>query len=71
MKAKIADLRNGTAAEYPDDVSPKKKQPAEYLCQSHSVSNKSYIALEMGTDRTTVQRCYDEVRAEPAASANT
>ena len=33
MKAEIAVLRNGTAAEYPDGVSPKKKQLAEYLRQ--------------------------------------
>jgi len=31
------------------------------------VSNKSYIARETGMDRTTVQKYYDEVRAELAA----
>ena len=71
MKAEIAVLRNGTAAEYPDGVSPKKKQLAEYLRQHPSVSNKSYIARETGMDRTTVQKYYDEVRAELAAPANT
>lgn len=67
MKAEIAVLRNGTAAEYPDGVSPKKKQLAEYLRQHPGVSNKSYIARETGMDRTTVQKYYDEVRAELAA----
>ncbi len=72
MKAEIAALRNGTAAEYPDGVSPKKKQLAEYLRQHPGVSSKSYIARETGTaDRTTVQKYYDEVRAELAAPANT
>lgn len=71
MKAEIAALRNGTAAEYPDGVSPKKKQLAEYLRQYPGVSNKSYIARETGMDRTTVQKYYDEVRAELAAPANT
>ena len=71
MKAEIAVLRNGTAAEYPDCVSPKKKQLAEYLRQHPGVSNKSYIARETGMDRTTVQKYYDEVRAELAAPANT
>ena len=63
MKAEIAALRNGMATEYPDGVSPKKKQLAEYLCQHPGVSNKSYIARETGMDRTTVRKCYDEVRA--------
>lgn len=71
MKAEIAVLRNGTAAEYPDGVSPKKKQLAEYLRQHPGVSNKSYIARETGMDRTTVQKYYDEVKAELAAPANT
>ena len=71
MKSEIAALRNGTAAEYPDGVSPKKKQLAEYLRQHPGVSNKSYIARETGMDRTTVQKYYDEVRAELAAPANT
>ena len=31
--------------------------------------NKSYIARELGIDRTTVQKYYDEVRAELAAPA--
>ena len=43
----------------------------EYLRQHPGVSNKSYIARETGMDRTTVQKYYDEVRAELAAPANT
>ena len=71
MKAEIAALRNGTAAEHPDGVSPKKKQLAEYLRQNPGVSNKSYIARETGMARTTVQKYFDEVRAELAEPANT
>ena len=70
MKAEIAALRNGTAAEYPDGVSLKKKQLAEYLRQHPGVSNKSYIARETGMDRTTVLKYYDEVRAELAIPVN-
>lgn len=54
MKAEIAVLRNGTAAEYPDGVSPKKKQLAEYLRQHPGVSNKSYIARKQAW---TAPRC--------------
>ena len=71
MNAEIAALRHGEATEYPDGVSPKKKQLAEYLRQHPGVSNKSHIARETGMDRTTVQKYYDEVRAELAAPANT
>ena len=71
MKSEIAALRNGTAAEHPDGVSPKKKQLAEHLRQHPSVSNKNEIAREAGIDRTTVQKHYDEVRAELAEPANT
>ena len=69
MKAEIAALRTGTATEYPDGVSPKKKQLAAYLQENPGVSNKSYIARQLGIDRTTVQKYYDEVRAELAAPA--
>lgn len=71
MKAEITALRNGTAAEYPDGVSPKKKQLAEHLRQHPGVSDKSETAREAGIDRTTVQKCYDEVRAELTEPANT
>jgi len=69
MKAEIAALRSGKATEYPDGVSLKKKQLAAYLVENPGVSNKSYIARQLGIDRTTVQKYYDEVRAEMAALA--
>ena len=69
MKAEIAALRSGKATEYPDGVSPKKKQLAAYLIDNPGVSNKSYIARQLGIDRTTVQKYYDEVRAEMAVSS--
>ena len=69
MKAEIAALRSGKALEYPDGVSPKKKQIAAYLRENPGVSNKSYIARELGIDVSTVRKYYDEVRAELAALA--
>ena len=69
MKAEIAALHSGKTTEYPDGVSPKKKQLAAYLRENPGVSNKSYIARQLGIDRTTVQKYYDEVRAEMAALA--
>lgn len=67
MKAEIAALRSGKATEYPDGVSPKKKQLAAYLRENPGVSNKSYIARQLGMDVSTVRKYYDEVRAELAA----
>ena len=64
MKAEIAALRSGASTEYPDGVSPKKKAIAAYLREHPGVTNKGMIARELGMDRTTVQRYYDEVRAE-------
>lgn len=64
MKAEIAALRSGRVTEYPDGISPKKKQIAAYLMEHPGVSNKSYIARELGIDRTTVQKYYDEIRTE-------
>ena len=69
MKAEIAALRSGKATEYPDGVSPKKKQIATYLIENPGVSNKSYIARELGMAITTVHKYYDEIRAELAALA--
>ena len=70
MKAEIAALRSGKATEYPDGVSPKKKQLAAYLIENPGVSNKSYIAWRLGMDVTTVHKYYNEIRAELAALAN-
>lgn len=69
MKAEIAALRSGKVTEYPDGVSPKKKQLAAYLRDNPGVSNKSYIARQLGMAITTVQKYYDQVRAELAALA--
>jgi len=69
MKAEIAALRSGKATEYPDGVSPKKKQLAAYLIENPGVSNKSYIARQLGMDTSTVRKYYDEVRAELASLA--
>ena len=66
MKAEIAALRSGTVTEYPDGISPKKKQLAVYLRENPGVSNKSYIARQLGMDVSTVRKYYDEIRAELA-----
>ena len=64
MKAEIAALRSGASTEYPDGVSPKKKAIAAYLRENPGVNNKSYLARQLGMAITTVQKYYDEVRAE-------
>ena len=64
MKAEIAALRSGETAEYPDGVSPKKKAITAYLREHPGVTSKGMIARELGVDRSTVQRYYDEIRAE-------
>ena len=64
MKTEIAAIRSGKVTEYPDRVSPKKKQLAEYLRENPGVNNKSYLARQLGMAITTVQKYYDEVRAE-------
>lgn len=64
MKAEIAALRAGASTEYPDGVSPKKKAIAAYLREHPGVTGKSLIAGELQMDRSTVQRYYDEIRAE-------
>ena len=64
MKAEIAALRSGASTEYPDGVSPKKKAIAAYMREHPGVSSKSLIARALQIDRTTVQKYYNEVRAE-------
>lgn len=49
---------------YPDGVSPKKKAITAYLRKHPGVTNKAKIARDLNMDRTTVQRYYDEIRAE-------
>ena len=60
----IAALRSGASTEYPDGVSPKKKAIAAYLREHPGVTSKSLIARELQMYRSTVQRYYDELRAE-------
>ena len=64
MKEEIAALRSGASTEYPDGVSPKKKSIAVYLREHPGVTSKGMIARELGMDRSTVQRYYDEIRVE-------
>lgn len=64
MKAEIAALRSGASTEYPDGMSPKKKAIAAYLRENPGVTNKAKIVRDLNMDRTTVQRYYDEIRAE-------
>ena len=64
MEAEIAALRSGETTEYPDGVSPKKKAIAAYLREHPGVTSKGMIARELGMDRSTVQRYYDEIQAE-------
>ena len=62
MKAEIAALRSGGTAEYPDHISPKKTAIAAYLKEHPGVTSKSQIARELGMDRSTVRRYYDEIQ---------
>ena len=55
---------SGAGTEYPDNVSPKKKAIAACLRERPGVTSKAAIAREPGMDRSTVQRYYDEIRAE-------
>lgn len=70
MNAEIAALRSGKTMDYPDGVSPKKKQLAAYLVENRGVSNKSYIARQLGMNVSTVRKYYDEVRTELATLAS-
>ena len=66
MKAEIAALRSGTGTDYPDGVSPKKKAIATYMRENPDVTNKTYIAKQLGLDRGTVRKYYDKIREELA-----
>ena len=63
VKAEIAAIRSGAATEYPDHISPKKAAIAAYLKKHPGVTSKSQIARELGMDRSTVRRYYDEIQA--------
>lgn len=56
MKAEIAALRSGAVTEYPNGVSPKKKQLAAYLRENPDVSSNLWSPEN--------QRYYDEIREE-------
>ena len=64
MKAEIAALRSGASTEYPDGISLKKKAIAAYMREHPEVTSKSLIAREVGVDKNTVYRYYNEVRKE-------
>lgn len=68
-KAEIEALRSGETVEYPDGISSKKKQLADYMKENPNATNKSDIARQLNMDRTTVRRYYDEIRAELAETA--
>lgn len=48
----------------PDGVSEKKKRIAAYMQENPEITNKSLIAREVGVDRNTVRRYYDEIQKE-------
>ena len=54
MKAETDAIRSGKVTAYPNWVSPKKKQLAEYLRENLGVNNESYLASQLGTAITTV-----------------
>jgi integrase len=64
MKAEIAAIREGKVTELPDGISPKKKAIAAYMREHPGVTSKRHIAREVGVDPGTVNRYYDEIRAE-------
>ena len=65
MKAEIAAIKSGEVTEYPDGGQPQEKTTGPNTCvKIPVVSNKSYLARQLGMAMTTVQRYYDEVRAE-------
>lgn len=62
MKAEIKTIRqNGDLSTIPDGVNKKKKLITTYMCQYPEVTNKSLIAREIGVDKNTVRRHYDEI----------
>ncbi len=65
MKAEIQAIRkSGDLTAIPDGVSEKKKKIAAYMREHPEVTNKSLIAREVGVDKNTVRRYYDEIRKE-------
>ena len=65
MKAEIKAIKqSGDLAAIPDGVSKKKKLIAAYMREHPEVTNKSFIAREVGVDKNTVRRYYAEIRKE-------
>ena len=65
MKAEIKAIKqSGDLATIPDGVSKKKKLIAAYMREHPEVTNKSFIAREVGVDKNTVRRYYAEIRKE-------
>ena len=65
MKTEIRAIKqSGDLSTIPDGVSKKKKQIATYMRQHPEVTNKSLIAREVGVDKNTVRRYYEEIRKE-------
>ena len=65
MKAEIKAIKQSSdLTTIPDGISKKKKLIAAYMRQRPEVTNKSLIAREVGVDKNTVRRYYDEVREE-------
>lgn len=65
MKAEIQAIKkSGDLAIIPDGISKKKKLIAAYMREHPKITNKSLIAREVGVDKNTVKRYYDEIRRE-------
>ncbi len=65
MKAEIQAIKqNGNLDAIPDGISEKKKRIAAYMREHPEVTNKSLIAREVGVNKNTVRRYYDEIREE-------
>ena len=65
MKAEIQAVKeSGNMGAIPDGISSKRKQIAAYMRKHPEVTNKSQIAREVGVDRNTVVRYYNQIRNE-------
>ena len=65
MKAEILAIKqSGDPTAIPDGISKKKKLIATYMREHPEVTNKNLIAREVGVDKNTVRRYYDEVQNE-------
>lgn len=62
MKAEIKAIKqSGDLSTIPDGVSKKKKLIVAYMREHPEVINKSLIAEEVGGDKNTVQRHFNEI----------